>query len=77
MGQKERIYQALRKGRTLTPHDALKEFGCFRLGARIFELRREIPPGWEIKTDTPDEGPRYAKYSLIKPPPKKPTILFA
>jgi hypothetical protein len=33
------ILTALREGAELTPLDALQRFGCFRLGARIWDLR--------------------------------------
>ena len=36
-----RIKAALLKGEKLTPMDALRRFGCFRLGVRIWELRNE------------------------------------
>jgi len=45
--QKEKILQALLRGTKMTPIKALTWFGCFRLGARIFDLREE---GWPIKT---------------------------
>jgi hypothetical protein len=40
--------------RWLSPLDALREFGCMRLGARIYDLRQA---GWQVtdrwlKTDT-------------------------
>jgi len=34
------ILDWLKKGNTITPIQALNMFGCFRLGARIFNLRR-------------------------------------
>ena len=34
------ILDWLRQGNTITPIQALNMFGCFRLGARIFNLRR-------------------------------------
>ena len=39
--QTARIKAALLRGEKLTPMDALRRFGCFRLGARIWELRNE------------------------------------
>lgn len=36
-----RIYRYLATGRTLTPLQALKRFGCLRLGARIYQLKQE------------------------------------
>jgi hypothetical protein len=35
------ILTALREGAELTPLDALRRFGCFRLGARIWDLRHQ------------------------------------
>ena len=40
MSQTEMIAQHLKSGKSITPIDALKKFGCFRLGARIWDLRR-------------------------------------
>ena len=60
--QKQQILSALKAGDALTPLDALNRFGCFRIGARIWELRRE---GYNIK-DIGTE--RYAKYKLIIDP---------
>lgn len=37
--QSAQILEVLASGRTLTPLEALKEMGCLRLAARIFELR--------------------------------------
>lgn len=63
--QKAWLINALKAGRKITPVDALNEAGCFRLGARIFDLRKD---GFEIETDfndAPDE-PRYAIYRLAR-----------
>ena len=38
--QNKRIEAYLMSGRTLTPLDALHEFNCFRLSARIYDLRK-------------------------------------
>ena len=48
MSQKSDILAALKRGETLTAMDALTRFGCFRLAARICELRQE---GWNIVPD--------------------------
>lgn len=45
--QRDQILAALKQGDTLTPIDALQRFGCFRLAARINELRDE---GVQINT---------------------------
>lgn len=41
LSQKQRIKEYLLKGKNLTPIKALEFFQCFRLGARIWELKRE------------------------------------
>jgi len=46
--QNKRIRAYLESGRKLTPLDALYQFGCFRLGARIYDLKRR---GMLIETD--------------------------
>lgn len=65
MSQTDQIRAALIFGRSLTPLDALNEFGCFRLAARVADLRRE---GLDIecKTETTN-GKRYARYQLRRP----------
>lgn len=42
MTQSEWVRTELLKGRVLTPIDALDGCGCFRLAARIAELRTEL-----------------------------------
>ena len=66
MSQEQMILSALRKGRKLTPLDALAEFNCFRLGGRIFNLRQQ---GWNIKTDmvSSSSGKTFAQYRLGRP----------
>ena len=39
--QNKMIRQYLEKGHRLTPLDALYRFSCFRLSARIYDLRRQ------------------------------------
>ena len=59
------ILKALKKGRKLTPLDALSEFGCFRLGARCFDLKQA---GHNIVTTMvkSSTGKRFASYELVK-----------
>jgi hypothetical protein len=42
--QQNKILAYLESGKTLTQLEALKLFGSFRLGARIFNLRKEGAP---------------------------------
>ena len=60
--QNAMILAELKRGRSLTPIDALKRFGCFRLGARIFDLKQD---GHPITTTMVEErGKRFARYSM-------------
>ena len=61
----DQILKALESGRELTPLDALAEFGCFRLGARIYDLKRR---GYNIITNTvkSSNGNTFAGYELVK-----------
>ena len=66
MSQKQQILEHLKEGRSITPLGALNVYGCFRLSARIYELRQE---GYDIKTETITKKGRvrdkeYAKYIL-------------
>ena len=58
-----RILRFLQDGQRLTAIDALELFGCFRLAARVHELRQE---GWKISERTVEtaSGKRIAEYSL-------------
>jgi hypothetical protein len=61
--QAGRILAHLRAGNRLTALDALESFGCFRLAARIHELRNQ---GWQIaeRMVETSSGKRVAEYSL-------------
>lgn len=61
--QKSQIREWLNEGKSITPIEALENFGSFRLAAIIFELRQE---GMDIETEkylTPN-GKYVARYSL-------------
>jgi Helix-turn-helix domain len=60
--QSFRIYQFMRKGMGITPLQALSRFGCFRLAARIHELRSM---GINvIKTNVVKNNKQFAQYSI-------------
>ena len=68
--QKHYILNHLRKYGFINPMIALRKFGCFRLGARISDLRNE---GYNIVTErtesiSPVTGNHfcYATYRLIE-----------
>lgn len=60
--QNERILNWLKSGKTLTQQDAIREFACYRLSARIADLRKM---GYAIRTETiVKNGVHFAKYSM-------------
>lgn len=62
--QSEQILTYLSKGKGLTPIDALNKFGCFRLAARISDLRTQ---GHTIWTETVTKnGKTFASYKMTK-----------
>ena len=69
MSDKARILKHLQEKGSITPLEALEQYGCYRLGARVFDLRRD---GYNIQTtlvegvDRNGEATRYAKYTLTK-----------
>ncbi len=63
--QAQLILEALKAGETITPIDALNRWGCFRLGARVFDLRTK---GYDIVNIGTDDG-NYAVYKLAYPNP--------
>ena len=63
MTQNAQILAHLKAGKRITPLDALREFGCFRLGARVFELKAEGHNILKEMIET-DSGKRVAEYRL-------------
>lgn len=67
MSQNNQILRYLQTHkRGLTPIDALNKFGCFRLSARIADLRGL---GWDIRTDrekNKNNDGYHARYFLME-----------
>jgi len=62
--QAQEIYGYLSSGKSLTPLEALEKFGCFRLGARIYDLKQA---DHKIETVIVEKnGKRFASYKLEK-----------
>jgi hypothetical protein len=61
--QRDRIRKHLLSGRSITPMDALRDYGTLSLQYHIFTLRQE---GLDIETRfvTAFSGQRYAEYKL-------------
>jgi len=67
MTQCDKILRHLRDVGSITPVDALKEYGCMRLGARIWDLKRmghHIDMELETGENRYGEKTRYARYTL-------------
>lgn len=63
--QCQKILEALQRGETLTPIDALRRFGCFRLTSRICDLKQrgvKIEKRWR----TLKNGKMVMSYRLQK-----------
>jgi len=63
--QTTQILWHLKAGYSLTPIDALNMFGCFRLGARIWDIKKM---GFNVKSKliTTNTNKVVAEYSLGK-----------
>lgn len=63
--QNAQILDHLKTGKEISPIDALNLFGCFRLSARIHDLKKS---GWPIVCDRRDigDGKRVGFYSINK-----------
>lgn len=61
--QSRMILEWLKDGLKLTPLDALHAFGCFRLSARIYDLKQA---GWPIQCErvTLENEKVVAEYSM-------------
>lgn len=69
LSQRQKIIRHLEAFETITPMEAILDYGIMRLASRISELRKE---GYIIHTEMVhgynrfEEKTRYAKYSLEK-----------
>ena len=69
MNQKEKILRHLKDVGEITPMDAFQQYGIMRLGARIWDLKRD---GYPIETDLIKGKNRYgettcyARYRMVK-----------
>ena len=63
VSQNNQIISYLKIGGPLTPYEALRIFGCLRLSARVYELKKK---GWPISKDliTVGHKKQVAKYYL-------------
>ncbi len=68
--QEQQILAALQSGRKIDPMMALNDYGCFRLGGRIYDLRQK---GYDIRTEDFElpSGKRVARYYI----PEQPSLI--
>ena len=67
MTQTETILAHLQAGESITPLDALRDYGCFRLAARIKDLR---DAGHDVQMVLEGDGEKkWARYSLRRAVP--------
>ncbi len=60
--QENKILAYMQSGKSITPIEALNLFGCFRLGARCYDLRKK---GYPIHSELVQDGDKhYSRYSL-------------
>lgn len=66
VSQSNAILAYMQKGNTITGIEALNLFGCFRLPARIADLKKV---GYKIKSEMIKltNGKRVAQYTLLEP----------
>ena len=58
------LLEYLERYNSITPMEALNAFNCFRLGARVSDLRAD---GYDIQTEINPKGKRYAIYRYYPP----------
>lgn len=63
MTQNSEVLNHLKRHKSITPLDALRLYNCFRLGARIYEIRRK---GNVINMTLAKGRKHYAVYTLLK-----------
>jgi hypothetical protein len=62
--QKDKILRWLFDSRTISPKEAMDKWNCWRLAARIYDLREY---GWNIKMDMVGKtGKKHAEYRLVQ-----------
>lgn len=61
--QAQQIRRYLERGNKITPLEALNLFGCFRLSARIHDIKES---GCNVNTEIIDvNGKKVAQYSIL------------
>lgn len=64
--QNQAIREYLEAGHSITPLEALNKFNCFRLGARIADLKKLGLNIRNFPINDPVTCKRYANYRIVK-----------
>lgn len=67
LSQNLRIIDYCKDHGSITPMDALNHFGCFRLSARMFDIRAmgyDVTSVMETRVNEDGEAKRYARYHI-------------
>lgn len=63
MKQTERVLQYIKDHQMITPKQAMEELGIYRLGARIYDLKKQ---GHDIKAGWFETRNRYGEKTRVK-----------
>ena len=69
MKQAERVLKYMRDFGSITQLEAIRDISCMRLGARIFDLKRDgyvIKKEMETSKNRYGEDTSYARYRLVE-----------
>lgn len=69
--QMQQILEYMQEGNSITPLEALRKFGCLRLGARIWDIRHKLNIPVISEPFRVSKDKIVAKYSLIVKKAKK------
>lgn len=64
MTQSEMILAHLKSGKPITPLEALRSYGIYRLGARIWDLKQQGYSITAARVTDRQSGKHYASYRL-------------
>jgi hypothetical protein len=67
LAQNEETLKYMRENGSITPFEAMSEFGCMRLASRISDLRRNghiIKDEWVVVKNRDGDKSRVKRYSL-------------
>jgi len=66
--QTKQIYEYLKGGNKITALEALRRFGCLRLSARIYDIRKDCLAYGEclVTRPTTQNGKKFVEYSIGK-----------